>query len=205
MEPCERDLVERIESMEVGERSSRSAKTIDLLRRFLSVQQRRAEAYAKLRRGFTDYMSNGGELVYQQLCNEITMEFNECSKQVLEMESLLMMSDVCREDLASLLKAVQAQEKQKLHLTARIQILKKAGRPSERLLNHSSCQFKSPTQYACGHVHEIAKAAGTEDAEADVEYDSALKEAIRGVQDTVTSINDHLEEVHYEIEALESE
>lgn len=36
--------------------------------------------------------------------------------QVLEMESLLLMPDLCRVDLAELLKAVQAQEKQKLHL-----------------------------------------------------------------------------------------
>lgn len=50
MEACERDLVEGMESMAVAERSSRSAKIIDLLRRFLGVQQRRAEAYAKLRR-----------------------------------------------------------------------------------------------------------------------------------------------------------
>lgn len=55
------------------------------------------------------------------------------------------------------------------------------------------------------HVHEITEAAGTEDAEADAEYDGALKEAICGVQDAVTNINEHLEEVRYEIEALESE
>ncbi|THU57962.1 hypothetical protein C4D60_Mb03t09120 [Musa balbisiana] len=278
MEACERDLVEGMESMAVAERSSRSAKIIDLLRRFLGVQQRRAEAYAKLRRGFTEYMSNGGELAYQQLCKEITVEFNDCSKEVLEMESLLLMPDLsrgdladllkavqaqekqklhlvprlchmgfteymsnggelayqqlCKEitvefndcskevlemeslllmpdlsrgDLADLLKAVQAQEKQKLHLTARIQILKKAGRPSERLVSHENCRFEKPTEHECVHVHEITEAAGTEDAEADAEYDGALKEAICGVQDAVTNINEHLEEVRYEIEALESE
>ncbi|XP_058081510.1 uncharacterized protein LOC131229536 isoform X3 [Magnolia sinica] len=35
---------------------------------------------------------------------------------VLEMESMLLNPDFCRDDLAGLLKAVQAQEKQKLHL-----------------------------------------------------------------------------------------
>ncbi|CAL9171870.1 unnamed protein product [Musa hybrid cultivar] len=205
MEACERDLVEGMESMAVDERSSRSAKIIDLLRRFLGVQQRRAEAYAKLRRGFTEYMSNGGELAYQQLCKEITVEFNDCSKEVLEMESLLLMPDLSRGDLADLLKAVQAQERQKLHLTARIQILKKAGRPSERLVSHENCRFEKPTEHECVHVHEITEAAGTEDAEADAEHDGALKEAICGVQDAVTNINEHLEEVRYEIEALESE
>lgn len=89
--------------------------------------------------------------------------------------------------------------------TARIQILKKAGRPSERLVSHSNCRFRSPTEHECVDVHEITEAAGTEDAESDSEYDAALMEALRGVQDAVTSINDHLEEVRYEIEALESE
>ncbi|EHA8587380.1 putative required for excision 1-B domain-containing protein, partial [Cocos nucifera] len=88
--------------------------------------------------------------------------------------------------------------------TARIQILKKAGRPSERLVSHEHCRFDKPQQHECVHVRKITEAAGTEDAEADAEYDGALKEAIRGVQDAVTSINEHLEEVRYEIEALES-
>lgn len=34
-------------------------------------------------RGFSEYMSNGGEEAYQQVCGEITQEFNDCSKQVL--------------------------------------------------------------------------------------------------------------------------
>lgn len=58
-------------------------------------------------------------------------------------------------------------------------------------------------EHECVHVHEITEAAGTEDAEADAEYDNALKEAIRGVQETVTAINEHLEEVRYEIAALQ--
>lgn len=36
----------------------------------------------KLIRGFSEYMKSGGELAYQQLCSEITVEFNDCSKQV---------------------------------------------------------------------------------------------------------------------------
>ncbi|XP_058226062.1 uncharacterized protein LOC131334815 [Rhododendron vialii] len=182
-----------------------SSKTVNLLRRFLEIQQRRALAYAKLKKGFTDYLGSGGESAYQQLCSEITGEFNECSKQVLELESLFLRPDCFRDDLARLLKAVQAQEKQKLHLTATIQVLKKAGRPSERLVSHANCRFKKPMQHECVHVHEITEAAGTEEAEADAEYDNALKEAIRGVQDAVTTINEHLEEIRYEIAALEAE
>ncbi|KDP41061.1 hypothetical protein JCGZ_03167 [Jatropha curcas] len=179
--------------------------TLFLLRRFLGIQERRAQAYAKLKRGFDEYMVSGGELAYQQLCSEITVEFNDCSKQVLEMESLFQNPDFSRHDLAQLLRAVQTYEKQKLDLTATIQVLKKAGRPSERLVSHENCRFKKPLEHECVHVHEITEAAGTEEAEADAEYDNALKEAIRGVQDVVIAINEHIEEVKYEIAALDAE
>ncbi|GMP40907.1 hypothetical protein CsSME_00011187 [Camellia sinensis var. sinensis] len=179
-----------------------SSKIICLLRRFLEIQERRAHAYAKLKKGFADYMVSGGESVYQQLCSEITVEFNECSKQVLEMESLFLSPDCFRDDLAHLVRSIQVQEKQKLQLTATIQVLKKAGRPSERLVSHENCGFKRPMQHECVHVHEITEAAGTEEAEADAEYDNALKEAIRGVQDAVTTINEHLEEVRAGIDQM---
>jgi hypothetical protein len=121
------------------------------------------------------------------------------------MESLFMNPDYGRTDLAQLLRAVQEQEKQKLHLTATIQVLKKAGHPSERLVSHENCRYKKAMEHECVHVHEITEAAGTEEAEANAEYDNALKEAIRGVQNAVTAINEHLEEVRYEIAALEAE
>ncbi|KAI0498201.1 hypothetical protein KFK09_021442 [Dendrobium nobile] len=201
MEVYEGDVVKGMEAMDI-DLSSTSAKILDLLRRFLGVQQRRAKAYARWHRGFSEYMAHGGDLAYQKLCADITTEFNDCSKQVLEMESLFLMPDISRNDLACLLKDVQAEEKQKLHLTAKIQILKKAGRPSERLVSHEHCRFSDTAKHECLHVREITEEDGTEDAEADAEYDNSLKEAIRGVQDAVTSINEHLEEVRYEIEAL---
>ena len=57
----------------------------------------------------------------------------------------------------------------------------------------------------CANLKEITEASGTEDAEADAEYDAALKEAIQGIQEAVTSINEHMEEVRYEIDALEAD
>lgn len=190
------------EGMDVDSNGSNHLETVSLLRKFLAVQQCRAEAYAKLKKGFSDL----GDSAYQQLCNEITVQFNDCSKQVLELESIFLSPSYCRNDLASLLRSVQVQEKQKLHLTATIQVLKKAGRPSERLVRHDKCKYSNDDkqQHECVHVHEITEAAGTEEAEADAEYDNAMKEAIQGVQDAVTTINDHLEEVRYEIAALEA-
>lgn len=79
-------------------------------------------------------------------------------------------------------------------------MLKKAGRPSERLVNHEHCRSSSTSQHVCANLKEITEASGTEDAEADAEYDAALKEAIQGIQEAVTSINEHMEEVRYEID-----
>ncbi|WCJ19145.1 hypothetical protein M5689_001447 [Euphorbia peplus] len=189
------------ESMESDTQNTQN--TLLLLRRFLLIQQRRAQAYASLKRGFDEYVVSGGELAYQKVCSEVTQEFSDCSKQVLEMESQFLNPSCGRLDLSELLRAVQTHEKQKLHLTATIQVLKKAGRPSERLVSHENCRFARPMQHECVHVHEITEASGTEEAEADAEYDNALKEAIKGVQDAVTAINEHLEEVMYEIAALE--
>lgn len=84
-------------------------------------------------------------------------------------------------------------------------MLKKAGRPSERLVSHENCRYSGHMGHQCVHIHKITEASGTEDAEADAEYDNALKEAIRGVQDSVIAINEHLEEIRYEIAALEAQ
>ena len=55
------------------------------------------------------------------------------------------------------------------------------------------------------HIQQITEESGTEEAEADSEYDNALKEAVQGMQGAGTSINEYLEEVRYEIAALEDE
>lgn len=72
-------------------------------------------------------------------------------------------------------------------------------------MSHVNCKFNNMNVHECSHLNEITEEVGTEDAEADAEYTSALNEAIKGVQETVMIINDHLEEVRYEIEALELE
>lgn len=188
----------------VGE-SSKPARVVDLLRRFLTVQENRAAIYARLKRGFMEYLRTGADRAYQQICSQITTEFNDCSKQVIEMESILGGSDYCREDLVHLLKTVQVHEKQKLRMVATIQVLKKAGRPSERLGRNGYGQLKDrPVEHRCVHVTEITEVTGLEDAEADAEYDAALNEAIRVVQEAVTCINEQMEEVRYEIEELEA-
>ncbi|KAL8550287.1 hypothetical protein ACS0TY_008925 [Phlomoides rotata] len=72
---------------------------------------------------------------------------DRANDKVLEMESLFVSPDCCREDLASLLRSVQVQEKEKLYLTVTIQVLKKAGRPSQRLVSHENCRFRQSTSH----------------------------------------------------------
>ncbi|KAL8114866.1 hypothetical protein AgCh_021635 [Apium graveolens] len=104
--------------VKISSSEAMSVETLKLLRNFINIQQRRAQAYAHLKSGFADYMVSGSDAAYQQLCSEVTVEFNDCSKQVLEMESLFMSPAYGREDLAHLLRSVQIKEKQKLNLVS---------------------------------------------------------------------------------------
>ncbi|KAH7297015.1 hypothetical protein KP509_26G049300 [Ceratopteris richardii] len=185
--------------------SDDDASLLELLRRFLSIQHRRASIYSRLNSAFQDYLQTGAEAAYQQVCSQITTEFSDCSKQVLKLEVLFRSPKHDREDLANLLQSVQVQEKQKLHMTAQIQVLKRAGRPSERVVTHDQCRFEGRNhQHHCIHVREISVADGLEDAEAEFEYNAALSEAVKGVQDAVSAINEYIEEVRYEIDDLQA-
>ncbi|XP_062119144.1 uncharacterized protein LOC133832879 [Humulus lupulus] len=213
-----------------------STTIVNLLCKFLAVQQRRAEAYSNLKR----FLFPSALTIFFSFCISFSVPFfeEEISLiqgifRVIEMESLFQNSEYDRVDLAKLLRSVQEQEKQKLNLNSNTSlpfsysailnvlkfrleshivlhygfafVLKKAGRPSERLVSHADCKFEKPMEHECVHVHEITEAVGTEEAEADAMYDKELKEAIRGLQDVVIAINEHLEEVRYEVVALESE
>lgn len=120
MEEFEKKLTIRDDSDGDAVMEAKKVSTVELLREFLGIQQRRAEAYTKLRTGFAHYMesssSSSAESAYQKLCGDVTQEFNDCSRQVLHMESLFLGPDYGRLDLAHLLRAVQTHEKQKLNL-----------------------------------------------------------------------------------------
>lgn len=199
------DTQDASSSCAIESAASTLASVAQLLRLFLSVQQRRASIYNTLHRVFLDYMETGVESTYQQLCSQITSDFSDCSKQVLKIESILKSPGYGRDDMAKLLQSVQLEEKQKLQMTAQIQVLKKAGHPSERVVTHDQCGFENrPLQHHCIHVHEISVADGLKDAEAEFEYDAALNAAIRSLQNAVTVINEYMEEVRYEVEELEA-
>lgn len=84
--------------------------------------------------------------------------------------------------------------------TATLQVLRRAGRPSERA--QTSSHTHGPL---CSHAPESEGDgdSGLEMAQLEAEYDAAIKEATGQVQDAILEINDHIEVVRYEIEELE--
>ncbi|XP_024386438.1 uncharacterized protein [Physcomitrium patens] len=165
-----------------------------LLVEFLKVQERRAGLYSTLQAGFADYLKSGSELSFQQLCGRITTDFNDCSRQVIDIQAALRGPEIARQDLADILQDVQAQEKQNLKMTATLQLLRKAGRPSDRAQAHAG---KKVQHHLCSHGHEEESAL--ELAESDAEYDAAYKEATQALQEARTTIHEYMEEVRYEL------
>ncbi|CAM6082814.1 unnamed protein product [Calypogeia fissa] len=149
------------------------------------------------------------EAPYREVCSQVTTSFSECSKQVLEIEAALRAPSNDRPDLAAVLQAVQAQEKQKLHMTATLQVLRRAGRPSERAhafeQGHHSSNGSHTHSPLCSHglEDEAEEDSGLEMAQLEAEYDAAIKEATGIVQNAVLEINDQIEAIRYEFEELE--
>ena len=90
--------------------------------------------------------------------------------------------------------------------TAVLQVLKKAGRPSER-----SGELREQIRRQQGHqcLSEAAlhggapQTSGLTESQEEAEYEAAVGEATQGVQDAVTEINEKLEEIRYELAELE--
>ncbi|XP_024534976.1 uncharacterized protein LOC9630709 [Selaginella moellendorffii] len=173
----------------------------ELLRRFLEFQERRATIYTELQRGFADYLRSNAELAYKELCGRVTVEFNECSRQVLEIEAALRDPACSREDLAVLLQAVQSHEKKKLQMTATLQILKRAGHPSERQATDQRRVAPPEACNLCCTPAELDGAiSGLEECQAEAEYLAAHKEAVTSLQEAVLAINELVETVRSEMD-----
>lgn len=183
-----------MENNVVGGQENGESRQQQLLREFLKVQEQRAGLYSMLQSGFTDYLNTGSEVAFQQLCGRITAAFNDCSKQVIDIQAALREPGIGRNDLADILKDVQAQEKQNLRMTATLQVLRKAGKPSDRAQAHAD----EKGHHQCSHSHEEESSA-LELAEADAEFDAAYKEATQALQEARTAIHEYMEEVRYEL------
>ncbi|KAL3696878.1 hypothetical protein R1sor_010954 [Riccia sorocarpa] len=173
-----------------------------LLRSFLDIQQRRASVYSLWHKGFAEYLKRSSDDDFSKLCGQITIDFSDCSRQVRDIIARLKDESVCRADLASVLEQVQIQESQKLRMTSVLQVLRKAGRPSERTKVTEHSQQHATNSHVCSHGVP-GEAEGLEMAQLEAEFEAAVKEATGAVQDAVVMINEHMEEIRYEIEDLE--
>ncbi|XP_030640836.1 required for excision 1-B domain-containing protein [Chanos chanos] len=97
-----------------------------LVKRFYVLQAERVEAYKLFEEGHEAYLRTGPHYDFQhyrQLVHEITQAFCGISKEVLEIKERLH-QDFDRPDLSEHIEKLQTKEKQKLELTAQLQLAK---------------------------------------------------------------------------------
>ncbi|XP_073511270.1 required for excision 1-B domain-containing protein isoform X2 [Phyllobates terribilis] len=97
-----------------------------LLQRFYQLQAERVETYRLFDEGHLAYLKSGPHydfIRYRQLVHEITQAFNGISKELIQMKDRFReLHD--RPDLSEHLEKIQELEKEKLELTARLQLAK---------------------------------------------------------------------------------
>ncbi|XP_060089125.1 required for excision 1-B domain-containing protein [Heteronotia binoei] len=97
-----------------------------LVHRFYSLQSERVEAYRLFEEGHQAYLKSGPSydfVRYRQLVHEITQAFNGISQEILQIKGQLE-GPHGRADLAQHLSRLQDKEKEKLKLTAELQLAK---------------------------------------------------------------------------------
>ncbi|XP_018111698.1 required for excision 1-B domain-containing protein isoform X1 [Xenopus laevis] len=109
----------------------------NLIRRFYELQAERVETYRMFEEGHQAYLKSGPHydfVRYRQLVHEITLAFNGISKEVIQIKDRFR-EVYDRSDLSEHLEKIQEMEKEKLELTARLQIAKQNAQdhPSQEL------------------------------------------------------------------------
>ncbi|XP_053558940.1 required for excision 1-B domain-containing protein [Bombina bombina] len=97
-----------------------------LIQRFYGLQTERVETYRLFEDGHEAYLKSGPEYEFQnykELVHEVTLTFNGINKEIIEMKNRFR-EEYERPDLAEHLEKIQDFEKEKLELTARLQIAK---------------------------------------------------------------------------------
>ncbi|XP_053704811.1 required for excision 1-B domain-containing protein [Synchiropus splendidus] len=95
-----------------------------VLQRFYQLQSERLETYRLFEEGHEAYLRTGPQYDfdhYRQLVHEITQAFSGISKEVLQIKTRLD-QDFDRADLSEHIEKLQSKEKQKLELTAKLQL-----------------------------------------------------------------------------------
>lgn len=97
-----------------------------LVQRFYTLQNERVEAYRLFEEGHQAYLRTSphyGFVQYRQLVHEITLAFGGISKEMIQIKDRFR-EVYGRSDLAQHIERMQEHEKEKLELTARLQIAK---------------------------------------------------------------------------------
>ncbi|KAM9328905.1 required for excision 1-B domain-containing protein [Gastrophryne carolinensis] len=130
-----------------------------LIRRFYELQAERVETYHLFEEGHQAYMKSGPHydfIHYRQLVHEITQGFNGISKELIQMKDRF--KEVYdRADLSEHLEKLQDLEKEKLSLTARLQLAKQNAQdhPSEESHKEDVQQLKHKIIKTVEEISEV--------------------------------------------------
>jgi len=103
---------------------------LELLRNFNECQARRPLLYNQFEQGFVKYLETGDFNAYSQMTKCLMAEFNEISQSIISVkEQLFSCTETC--SLGQLIQKLQTLEKEKLELTAEIQVMKKQHQDKE--------------------------------------------------------------------------
>uniref|UniRef100_A0A3P9IM43 Required for excision 1-B domain containing n=1 Tax=Oryzias latipes TaxID=8090 RepID=A0A3P9IM43_ORYLA len=97
-----------------------------VIQRFYHLQSERVETYRLFEEGHEAYLKTGPHYDfehYKQLVHEITQAFSGISKELLEIKDRLL-HQFDRADLSEHIERLQSKEKEKLQLTAELQLLR---------------------------------------------------------------------------------
>uniref|UniRef100_A0A8C5BIU7 Required for excision 1-B domain containing n=1 Tax=Gadus morhua TaxID=8049 RepID=A0A8C5BIU7_GADMO len=138
-----------------------------VIRRFYALQTERIEAYRLFEEGHEAYLRTGPQYDfdhYRQLVHEITQAFLGISSEVLRIKEQLQ-GELRRPDLAEHIDALQHKEKQKLDLTAMLQMARQRAQdhPEEEGCHEKIQEIKQDIIKTQGALAEIMQ---------DFKYDS---------------------------------
>lgn len=95
----------------------------ELIKRFFSLQEERVKVYKTFDSGFREYLQTAPSYdfpSYRQMVHDITQTFNNISNDVIDIETKLKESG--QNSIGDLIRKIQLKEKEKLELTAKLQI-----------------------------------------------------------------------------------
>ncbi|XP_068090007.1 required for excision 1-B domain-containing protein isoform X2 [Hyperolius riggenbachi] len=122
-----------------------------LIQRFYELQEERVETYRLFEQGHEAYLKSGPHydfIHYRQLVHEITLAFNGISKELIQMKDRFR-EVYDRSDLSEHIEKIQELEKEKLALTARLQLARQNAQdhPNEESYKEEAQQLKHKKKF----------------------------------------------------------